>query len=209
MAKKRRSRRFQYGSLCESPDGKRWIVKFYYVPGKQTTKTLEPKTQITRRQAEMMRDELVRPLNESPFRSLGNDTFEKFVEDVFLPMKRESGEWRENTGKESTREIRLHLVSELGDVQFEELTPALLRAVLKKKAEQGLRRQTLNHLKGYLSDICKRATAEGYLETNVSEGLRAPFKLAKPADARSLGPDLHRLCADCLVVLLFKFVGLS
>jgi hypothetical protein len=62
-----------------------------------------------------MRDELVRPLNESPFRSLGNDTFEKFVEDVFLPKKRESGEWRENTEKESTREIRLHLVSELGD----------------------------------------------------------------------------------------------
>ena len=89
MAKKRRSRRFQYGSLCESPDGKRWIVKFYYAPGKQTTKTLGPKTQINRRQAEMMRDELVRPLNESPFRSLGNDTFEKFVEDVFLPMKRE------------------------------------------------------------------------------------------------------------------------
>ena len=143
------------------------------------------RAQITRRQAEMMRDELVRPLNESPFRSLGDDTFEKFVEDVFLPMKRESGEWRENTEKESTREIRLHLVSELGDVQFEELTPALLRAVLKKKAEQGLRRQTLNHLKGYLTDICKRATAEGYLETNVSEGLRAPFKLAKPADAKA------------------------
>ena len=211
MAKKRRSRRFQYGSLCESPDGKRWIVKFYYAPGKQTTKTLGPKTQITRRQAEMMRDELVRPLNESPFRSLGNDTFEKFVEDVFLPMKRESGEWRENTEKESTREIRLHLVSELGDVQFEELTPALLRAVLKKKAEQGLRRQTLNHLKGYLTDICKRATAEGYLETNVSEGLRAPFKLAKPADAKltagleeyaeawKLLGERERLCFDLVM----------
>src|SRR4051812_46778574 len=93
MGKKRRSRRFQYGSLCESPDGKRWIVKFYYAPGKQTTKTLGPKAQINRKQAEMMRDELVRPLNESPFRSLGHDTFEKFVVDVFLPMKRESGEW--------------------------------------------------------------------------------------------------------------------
>jgi hypothetical protein len=135
--KKRRSRRFQHGSLCESPDGKRWIVKFYYAPGKQTTKTLGPKVQISRRQAEMMREELVRPLNESPFRSLAEDTVENFIEDVFLPMKRESGEWRENTEKESSREIRLHLVPELGDVQFEELTPALLRALLKKKAEQG------------------------------------------------------------------------
>jgi hypothetical protein len=43
--------------------GSRWIVKFYYAPGKQTTKTLEPKSQISLRQAEMMREELVRPLN--------------------------------------------------------------------------------------------------------------------------------------------------
>ena len=35
--------------MRESPDGKRWIVKFYYAPGKQTTKTLGPKTQISRR----------------------------------------------------------------------------------------------------------------------------------------------------------------
>ena len=83
--KKRRTRRYQNGSLCESPDGKRWIVKFYYAPGKQTTKTLGPKSQISRRQAEMMREELVRPLNQSPFRSLGEDTFGNFVEDVFLP----------------------------------------------------------------------------------------------------------------------------
>src|SRR5215469_441638 len=85
--KKRRTRRYQNGSLCESPDGKRWIVKFYYAPGKQTTKTLGPKSQISRRQAEMMREELVRPLNQSPFRSLGEDTFANFVEDVFLPMR--------------------------------------------------------------------------------------------------------------------------
>ena len=103
--KERGSRRFQHGSLCESPDGKRWIVKYYYAPDKQTTKTLGSKTQISRRQAEMMREELVRPLNQSPFRSLAEETFEAFVEDVFLPMKQESGEWRQNTGKESSREI--------------------------------------------------------------------------------------------------------
>jgi hypothetical protein len=128
VRKKKRARRFQHGCLSESPDGKRWIVKYYYAPGKQTTKTLGSKTQINRKRAEMMREELVRPLNQSPFRSLGQDTFENFVEDVFLPMKRESGEWRENTEKESTREIRLHLTTELGEVQFEELTPAWVKA---------------------------------------------------------------------------------
>jgi site-specific recombinase XerC len=209
--KKRRSRRFQHGSLCRTPDGKRWIVKFYYAPGKQTTKTLGPITQISKRQAEMMREELVRPLNLRPFRSLSEDTFGSFVEDVFLPMKAESGDWRENTEKESSREIRLHLIPELGDVQFEELTPALLRAVLKKKAEQGLRRHTLNHLKCYLTDICKRAVAEGYLKTNVSEGLKAPAKLVNPsetklvvcleqyAEAWKLLSERERLCFDLVM----------
>jgi integrase len=211
MGKKRRSRRFQHGSLCDSPDGKRWIVKFYYAPGKQTTKTLGPKTQISRRQAEMMREELVRPLNQSPFRGLGEDTFENFVENVFLPMKRESGEWRENTEKESSREIRLHLIPELGEVPFDELTPALLRALLKKKAEQGLRRQALNHLKGYLTDICKCAVSEGYLQNTISEGLKAPVKLARPSDIKltvrleqyaeawELLGERERLCFDLVM----------
>ena len=132
----------------------------------------------------MMRDELAQPLNMSPVRSRREETFEEFIEEVFIPMKRESGEWRENTAKESTREIRRHLVSELGEVTFEELSPALLRAVLRKKADQGFRRQALNHLKGYLSDICQCAVAEGYLEANISEGLKAPLKLARPVDSK-------------------------
>jgi integrase len=215
MVKKRRTRRFQHGSLCESPDRRRWIVKFYYAPGKQTTRTLGLKTQINRKQAETMRDELVRPLNMSSLRSRGADSFEQFIEDVFIPMKKDSGEWRENTAKESTREIRLHLVSELGELSFDELSPALLRAVLKKKAEQGLRRQVLNHLKGYLVDISKCAVAEGYLETNISEGLKAPVKLARAADSKlvvtldqyiqawTLLDEREQLCFD-----LVMFVGM-
>ncbi len=64
--------------------------------------------------------------------------------------------------------------------------------MLKKKAEQGLGRQTLNHLRGYLTDICKCAVAEGYLQTNVSEGLKAPVKLAKPSDPKlTVGLDQY------------------
>jgi predicted amidohydrolase len=72
------------------------------------------------------------------------------------------------------------LVSELGDVTFEELIPALLRALLRKKAEQGTGRQVLKHLRSYLTDICKSAVAEGYLKTNISEDLKVSVKLALP-----------------------------
>jgi integrase len=210
MSKKRRIRRYQHGSLCESPDGKRWIVKFYYAPGKQTTKTLGRKKDISRRQAEMMRDDLVKPLNQNPFRNLGEETFERFVEDVFFPMKVDTG-WRENTAKECIREIRRHLISELGDVQFQEITAALLRALLKKKAEQGLGKETVNHIRFYLTDICRSARAEGYLTNNVSEGLKAPKKLLKPsgpktvatleqyAEAWALLGERERLCFDLVM----------
>jgi site-specific recombinase XerC len=210
MSKKKRTRRYQHGSLCESPDGKRWIVKFYYAPGKQTTKSLGPKSKISRRQAELMRDDLVRPLNQNPFRNLGEETFERYVEDVFFPMKLDT-DWRQNTAKESMREIRKHLISELGDVRFEEITAALLRALLKKKAEQGLGKESVNHLRFFLTDICRSATAEGYLSNNVSEGLKAPSKVVKPtvpkttvsleqyAQVWSLLNERERLCFDLVM----------
>lgn len=169
------------------------------------------KAQISRKQAETMREELVRPLNLSPFRSLKSETFENFVEDVFIPMKLESGDWRENTGKESTREIRKHLLADLGDVSFEELSPALVRALLKKKAEQGSGKQVLKHLRSYLTDICKTAVAEGYLQTNISEDLKAPVKLAAPSAPKltatledygrawTLLEERERLCFDLVM----------
>ena len=46
--------------------------------------------------------------------------------------------------------------------------------IFKKKAEQGIKRPVLNHLCGYLTDICRSAVAEGYLTINVTEGLKSP-----------------------------------
>jgi site-specific recombinase XerC len=59
-------------------------------------------------------------------------------------------------------------------------------AVLRTKAEQGLGRETLNHLKCYLTDICKAAVAEGYLHHNVSEGLKAPIALVKQSPSKAV-----------------------
>lgn len=210
MSKKIRTRRYQHGSLDESPDGKRWIVKYYYAPGKQTTRTLGRKKDITRKQAEEMREALVKPLNHHALRNLGQESFEHFVEEVFFPMKVDT-DWRENTAKECMREIRKHLISELGESQLQEITAALLRALLKKKAEQGLGKETLNHIRFYLTDICRSATAEGYLTNNVSEGLKAPKKLIKGsgakkvatldqyAEAWSLLGERERLCFDLVM----------
>jgi integrase len=210
MSIRKRTRRYQHGSLTESPDGKRWVVKYYPAPGKQTTKTLGRKKDITRKQAEQMRDDLIKPLNQNSFAHLGEETFECFVEDVFFPMKLDT-DWRENTAKESMREIRKHLIPYLGEFKFADITAALLRAFLKAKAEQGLGKGTVNHLRFYLTDICRSATAEGYLMNDVSDGLKAPKKLLKPsgpkevatleqyAEAWLLLSERERLCFDLVM----------
>jgi integrase len=109
------------------------------------------------------------------------------------------------------REIRKHLISDLGEVPFQEITAALLRALLKKKAEQGLGKETVNHIRFYLTDICRSATAEGYLANNVSEGLKAPSKVVKPpvpktmvsleqyAEVWLLLEERERLCFDLVM----------
>ncbi len=168
--KKKRTRRYQRGSLGLSRNKRSWVVKYYYAPGKQTTKTLGSKTQINRKRAEEMRADIVRGLNQNPDQSLADETVERFIEDVFIPMKIDSGDWRENTSKECTREIRRHVITEIGDVTWAELTPTVLRALLRKKAELGLRRHTVNHIRNYLTDICKIATAEGYPSTTSVKG---------------------------------------
>jgi integrase len=89
--------------------------------------------------------------------------------------------------------------------------PRFCAALLKKKAEHGLGRQTLNHLRFYLTDICKSAIAEGYLTNNVSEGLKPPAKVLKSsapkrvatleqyAEAWSLLDERERLCFDLVM----------
>jgi integrase len=205
-----RKRSYQDGSLEESRYVNRWFVKYYYAPGKQTTKTLGRKKDITRKQAEEMREAMVKPLNHNSLRNLGEESFEHFIENVFFPMKKDT-DWRENTGKESMREIQKHVIGELGHLQCQEITAALLRALLKKKAEQGLGKETVNHIRFYMTDICRTATAEGYLTYNVSEGLKSPKKLLKPSEPKQVASleeyaqawplldERERLCFDLVM----------
>lgn len=178
----RKSRRYQRGSLCTSPDGKRWIAKWYAAPGRSTSRILGLKSEISRKAALLKLEEIVRPLNRREDQKR-QETVGPFVEGVFFGVKRETGAWRENTAKESESEIRRHLLPDLADVSFDELTPSHPRAVLRKKAAEGLGRNALGHLTGYLKEIGKMAVAEGYLDHNVCEGLKPP-KPRRPANPK-------------------------
>ena len=169
----RKSRRYQRGSLCTSPDGKKWIAKWYRAPGRSTSRILGLKSEISRKDALLSLEEIVRPLNRKEDQKR-QETVGLFVEDVFFRVKRETGAWRENTAKDSESEIRRHVLTDLGDVTFDELAASDLRATLRRNAVEGLGRNALGHLNGYLKGICEMAVAEGYLDHNPSEGLKPP-----------------------------------
>lgn len=210
MSIRKRTRRYQHGSLAESPDGKRWIVKYYPAPGKQTTKTLWPEKRHNskasgadaRRSDQAAESESVRPSRGRDIRALRRGCF--LPDEARYRLAREHGERVDARNSQTPRSVP-------GRVQVCRYSAALLRAFLKAKAEQGLGKGTVNHLRFYLTDICRSATAEGYLMNDVSEGLRAPKKLLKPgapkevatleqyAETWSLLHERERLCFDLVM----------
>lgn len=102
-----------------------------------------------------MRAALVRSMNENPLLRRKEITFERFVGET-VPMRLAFGDWREITGKQSRREIRWHLIPELGNLRCGHLPVAHLRSLLKKNAE-GLGKQSVNHLRLHLKDFIQRA----------------------------------------------------
>ncbi len=178
--------------------------------GQQTTKTLERKKDITRKQAEEMREALVKPLNRDSLRNLRAETFEHFIEDVFFPMKKDT-DWREDTAKESMREIRKHAIRELGPSAMPGDRRSLASRASQEESGAGSWEGNGESHPVLLTDICRSATAEGYLASNVSEGLKSPKKLLKSSEPKqvatleeyaqgwSLLDERERLCFDLVM----------
>ena len=73
---------------------------------------------VSRRQAEILRKEIIKPQLISCRRGPKPKGYLSVRRGCVLPMKTEVGEWRENTAKESTREIGFHLLPDLGEIKF-------------------------------------------------------------------------------------------
>lgn len=171
---KKRSRRYQRGSLSLSPDGTKRIGKWYYMPGKQTSAMLGLTSKLSEKQARILLDEKVRPMNLNPGLSRRYEAFKEFVECVFVPAKKEWGAWRVNTAKTNAWEIQRYILPSVGAITFEELEPSHLRDVMKSMVSTGAPQSHLGHVRGHLVEICRMAFAEGYLQTNIAEGLKVP-----------------------------------
>jgi integrase len=189
---KQRTRRHQRGSLLQKNG--RWIAKYYYAPGKQTTKTLgdiKGPRRISERQANIMLDELVRPLNLNPAESKRFETVSNFVKAVFYRVKNETGAWRASSEKRARWEIEKRILPFIGDKSIEQVTASDLRAILNHWVADGLGKSSCSHIRSHLTDIFRMARAEGYLQTDIAAGLKIPKIASRPIEKPIIGLDQY------------------
>src|SRR5438067_896337 len=95
----RRARRYQRGCICRSDNGEIWYGKYYPSPGApQKRVQLGRADEMDEKQARIALDDIVARLNRNPAHALGAEPVRRFVDQVYIPMKYENGDWRESTG---------------------------------------------------------------------------------------------------------------
>jgi site-specific recombinase XerC len=109
----------------------------------------------------------------------------RFVEQVYIPQKYENGDWRKASGQEAEYLFRRSILPALGEYRCRDLKSEHLRAVLRKLAGGGLSRESVSKVRFAMGDMVKRMVAEGYITSNIAEGLKTP-KAAKPSDRSRL-----------------------
>src|SRR5262245_20072381 len=181
-----RVRRYQRGSICKSENGEVWYGKYYPAPGATQKRVQLGRTaEMDEKQARTALDDIVAVLNRNPAHSLGVEPVRRFVEQMYIPQKYENGEWRKATGQEAEYLFRQSILPEIGGLRCRNLKAEHLRTVLRTLASRGLSYESVSKVRFAMKDMVKRMVAEGYLTSNIAEGLKTP-KTARRSDRSRL-----------------------
>jgi integrase len=179
-----RRKRFQRGSLVtRKRNGKNYWLGQWREKGGHRTRELGLCSEIGKIAAESMLQGILKPINEGVERKeSANNTFEQFVEHVYLPVYERK--WKASTADTEIPRIRYHLVGRFGD-QF-------LRSIKRKGLQDFLDdtgkrcgRSVVDHLRFRLRSIFALAVSEGAMDRNPATELFTPRK-TKPGRQRKL-----------------------
>jgi integrase len=169
-----RRRRFQNGGLSQR---KRRGRLYWYLQwrenGQSRSKELGLISEITRAHAELKRPGDVNPNNKGilkPTKPIY--TFERFIEDVYLPVKQRR--WKVSTAMTTETVIRAHLIPCLGCRLLEQLTREDLQGLLDRTAADGLSYSVVDHMRWQLRSIFQLAMGDGVVSVNPTLGLTTP-----------------------------------
>jgi integrase len=177
-----RRKRFQRGSLKDRKRrGKlRWYAQ-WREEGIPKSKELGLCSETSRVAAEAMLQEILRPINEGTVkRENTNQTFESFIELVYLPIFEQK--WKESTRDTETNRIRCHLVRKLGDKVTRKIDRSDLQSLLDNTAKE-CGKSVVDHLRFRMRSIFKLAISEGVVDRNPAEALFTP-RQCKPGRER-------------------------
>lgn len=189
----RRSRR-RYVKGCVRNVNDRWVLKYYDISGTQRSETLGPSRgpgKLTKGEAERLRDERMRPLNEDRLRDRKQTTFGGFVSRVFLPARLdpETAGVRETTVEAQEQRLNAYILPIIKEVTFADLEQDRLMEVLKAAKARNHGAEMLQKIRSDLTQICKKAFGTGYLDRQIWIGLDR-VKSSKPkAEKRTLSLD--------------------
>jgi integrase len=182
----RKARRYQRGSICKSENGEIWYGKYYPAPGApQKRIQLGRTSEMDEKQARIALDDIVAALNRNPMHALGAEPVRRFVEQVYIPQKYENGDWRKATGQEAEYLFKRSILPQIGELRCRDLKAEHLRGVLRSLAATGLSYESVSKVRFAMRDMVKRMVAEGYLTSNIAEGLKTP-KTARRSDRSRL-----------------------
>jgi integrase len=147
-----------------------WVA-CWWEDGSRRSKVLGRCSRMIKQEAESVLSAILQPINAGRNQAALAYTFERFVEDVYLPFCRRS--WKDSTAVTSEHKVRKNLVPEFGNRLLQSIGREELQAFLERKALV-LATGVVKHLRWFLNAIFKLALSDGLVASNPAAALRVP-----------------------------------
>jgi integrase len=175
-----RRKRYQRGSLkSRKRNGREYWYAQWREAGRPKSKEFGLCSRVAKSEALAKLDVILRPINGGAGRPPDTaQTFQQFVENVYLPTKKD-GCWKGSTTMTTEGLVKTHLITALRTRAMPEISRSELQKLLKSKAASGLSRSVVDHVHWQLSAIFKMAAGDGVVSVDPTSGLHTP-RCAEP-----------------------------
>ena len=183
-------------------EGKQWVLYYWddeFSEGERRRKkrrhVLGPST-LKQREAEKIRDEVLRPINQGLV-TIGSATkFEDFVETVYKPVVMPT--MAKSTQKRSQSVYKNHLRPAFGDVSLRDITPLSVQRYVSSMAEWELSQESKDKIRDVLSSIMGAALNYGLIVKNPVAGVKLPAAKAGRRSKPYLTQDQFNLLVELI-----------
>jgi len=170
--------RRRYQKPTPRREGRQWVIYYWnddFVEGERRRKkrrhVLGPAS-MGEREAEKVRDEFLRPLNQGLVKIGSATKFEDYVESIYKPVILPT--MAKSTRDRSMSVYEYQLRPAFGELCLRDITPLSVQRYVSGMAEWKLSRESKDKVRDVLSSILRSAVNYGLLVSNPVEGVKLP-----------------------------------